>query len=366
MRVLILTGRSSSLVNLRGDLIKELIRRSHEVVASSSDCDYANTIESYGVKYIQNSCRRNGIDPFSDIRFCIEIIRIIKHENIELVYLSTIKQVIYGSIAASFCGMKNIYSLITGRGYVFIVSGPRNFLIKFFTKKLYKYALKRNEKVFFQNPDDRNFFVSNRLVESKKSIVVNGSGVNMERFNKKRVSNTNVFLCIARLVKDKGVNEYLEAAKRVKIEYPGVEFHLVGGFDTNPNCISKQLLDYYVDNKFITYHGSQQDVRPFIENCFAFVLPSYAEGTPRTVLEAMSIGRAIITTDAPGCKETVKNGVNGFLVPIKDISALVEKIIWMIKNPEEVILMGAESRRYAEERYDVNKVNQSIIDSMKL
>lgn len=366
MRILVLTGKSSSLINLRGDFIKALVERSHDVFASSSDDEYSNEVALYGVTYYKNSCKRNGLNPFSDIKFCFQLMRLIKKERIEVVYSSTIKQVVYGSIAAYLCGVEKIYSLITGLGYVFVAKGKKNIFVNLISRKLYKFSLGKNNKVLFQNPDDRRYFVINKLVEADRTVVVDGSGVNLDRFKYSEITNRYKFLCIARLVKDKGLNEYLEAAKKVKTLYPHIEFHLVGGFDTNPNSITKEVLDNYIVNNYISYHGLQKDVRSYLSDCFVFVLPSYAEGTPRTVLEAMATGRAIITTDAPGCRETVIQGVNGFLVPVMDVDALVQRIIWMIDNSDHAVEMGIASRKYVEQRYDVHKVNQKIIYEMEL
>lgn len=195
--------------------------------------------------------------------------------------------------------------------------------------------------------------------------MLHGSGVNIERFNVQPLPEQTAFLCISRLIKDKGVYEYLKASKKVKEKYPFVRCMLVGPYDSNPSAIKPEELQPFID-KGIEYYGEQEDVRPYLEQCSVFVLPSYREGTPKTVLEAMASGRAIITTDAPGCKETVKNGVNGILVAVKDVESLFAAMESLVQKPETVIRMGIEGRKMAETIFDVKLVNKTICEAMKM
>lgn len=196
--------------------------------------------------------------------------------------------------------------------------------------------------------------------------MLHGSGVNLEHFRQLDWLKTNGFLCVARLIRDKGVMEYLEACREIRKKYPDVHCMLVGPFDTNPSAISKDEVNAYIQDGSIEFFGEQNDVIPFLKRCSVFVLPSYREGTPKAVLEAMACGRAVITTDAPGCRETVIDGENGFLVPVKDVSAIVEKMELLINNRELLVKMGEQGRRMAEERFDVKKVNQIIMETMRL
>jgi glycosyltransferase involved in cell wall biosynthesis len=196
--------------------------------------------------------------------------------------------------------------------------------------------------------------------------MVKGSGVNMDKFKNKPIQDYPVFLFVGRLIRDKGVLEYIEAAKLVKRRYPEAKIQIVGYFDTNPTAISPKEFHSYLDNGMIEYLGATDDVRPFLEKSSVFVLPSYHEGIPKSVLEAMAMGRPIITTDAPGCKETVLEGVNGFLVPVKDSEKLAEKMIWMIENKDKAIKMGQQSVRICKENFDVKKVNEVLLKTMNL
>lgn len=214
--------------------------------------------------------------------------------------------------------------------------------------------------------DDKSEFINNGLLGKEKAVIINGSGVNLEKFKPVKLPQENTFLFIGRLIKDKGIMEYLEACKIVKTKYYDVRCLLVGPYDSNPSALKPEELKPYIDGEIIEYFGEKKDVRPFIAQCSTYVLPSYHEGTPKTVLEAMAMGRPIITTDAPGCRETVIDGLNGFLVPVKDSEKLARKMIWMIEHKEEVEKMGQESRKICEEKFDVNKVNEVILKTMGL
>ena len=172
------------------------------------------------------------------------------------------------------------------------------------------------------------------------------------------------FLYIGRLIKDKGILEYLEACRMIKEQFPEIRCLLVGPYDTNPSALKPNELHFYIDRKIVEYFGEQSDVRPFISQCSVYVLPSYHEGTPKTVLEAMAMNRPIITTNVPGCRETVVNGVNGFLVPFQNAEAVADKMKWFILNPENIELMGMKSLQLCKEKFDVKKVNKDIISHM--
>ena len=277
-----------------------------------------------------------------------------------------IKPVIYASLAARCGGVSHIYSVITGVGYVFIGDGLKIKSVRFLVKCLYKIALKFNKKVFFQNPDDSDLFVNNKLLKKDKAFLVNGSGVDLNEYFPKPFPDGLVFFLGTRLIKDKGVYEYIEAVRRLKKKYPDIRFLLAGDLASNPTSLSREELDELVAEGFVEYLGLVDNISETLAKVSVFVLPSYREGTPRAVLEAMASGRPVITTDAPGCKETVVDGVNGYLVPVKAVDALVEAMEKFILNPGLIDKMGKESRKMAEEKYDVNKVNESILTTMNI
>jgi len=262
-------------------------------------------------------------------------------------------------------GVSEVYAMIGGLGSVFR-NGNKKSLAKSILKIEYKAAFKCCKKVFFHNPDDSQVMTDLEMIDENKVVLINGSGVNLLKFTPKAMPVKPVFLLVGRIIRDKGIIEYLAAAKIVKDNYPEARFQLVGYFDTNPTAIKEEEIQGYVDEGTIEYLGPTDDVRPYLEKCSVYVLPSYHEGTPKSVLEAMATGRPIITTDAPGCRETVIDGLNGFLVPVKNVAILAEKMIWMIEHQGESKKMALTSLRLCQEKFDVNKVNEVILTTMGL
>jgi glycosyltransferase involved in cell wall biosynthesis len=281
----------------------------------------------------------------------------------------TIKPVIYGTIAARLARVPRRFALITGLGYAFTgeATGKRK-MIQQMARRLYALALGKAERVFFQNPDDEALFRQLNLVPGRvPSSVVNGSGIDLSQFEPARLpQGKTVFLLIARLLGDKGIREYVAAARAIRKTHPEVVFRLVGAVDDNPNSVHPEEVESWQQDGTIEYLGRLDDVRPAIEGCSVYVLPSYREGTPRTVLEAMAMGRPVITTDAPGCRETVVDGDNGFLVPVKAVDELVSAMVRFIEHPELAMSMGKRSRAIAEEKYDVHKVNAVMLAAMEI
>jgi len=289
-----------------------------------------------------------------------------KEEKPDKVFVYQAKTVIYGCLSAKANNITEIYPLIAGLGSIFRGEGIKNKIIKSIMTIEYRAACKASKKVFFQNNDDKNEFINNRLVKEDKIVVINGSGVNLEEFKPEPLPESTAFLFIGRLIKDKGVIEYLEACKRIKAEFPNVRCMLVGPYDSNPSALKPQALQPYIDKNIIEYFGEQSDVRPYIKQCSTFVLPSYHEGTPKTVLESMAIGRSVITSNAPGCRETVTDNYNGYLVEARDIEGLVKKMRLLIEDPTISKLMAERSVKIAREKYDVKLVNKSIMKTMGL
>jgi glycosyltransferase involved in cell wall biosynthesis len=261
--------------------------------------------------------------------------------------------------------------MITGLGYTFtFVDSLKKKILNRIVAFLYKISLVGVESIFFQNNNDRDHFIKNKLISNKVKICrIMGSGVDINHFKHTKIRSEKVsFLLIARLLNDKGIREYVAAAAIVKKQKPNenITFSLLGPFDSNPSAIQPKIISEWVNLGLINYEGESDDVRPFIENCSVFVLPSYREGMPRSVLEAMSMGRAIITTDAPGCRDTVVDNVNGFLVPVKSVKELSNAMIRCIDNHESLVKMGLKSRQFIEEKFDVDKVNEVILKQMEV
>jgi glycosyltransferase involved in cell wall biosynthesis len=374
MRILLVAGLAESLINFRGPLIAALQARSLDVHVAAPDLPAQSItrqqLQDLGLTVHEVPMARTGTNPIADLRTTWALWRLMRRIQPQKVLGYTIKPVIYGTLAAWLARVPQRFALITGLGYAFQGDGQRS-MLQALVQALYKVALARVNLVFFQNPDDLALFQQRGLLQPDiKACVVNGSGVDLSRFEfcplPSTLSSANMpsFLCIGRLLGDKGIREYAHAAKIIRRRNPSVRFILVGGIDSNPNSVSQAELDTWVAEGFIEYLGKLEDVRPSIAACSVYVLPSYREGTPRTVLEAMSMGRAVITTDAPGCRETVVNGDNGYLVQVKSADALAAAMELFLNDPELAQRMGLRGRQLAEEKYDVNKVNAVMMHKM--
>lgn len=368
VKILIVAGLGISLVLFRGDLIKSWLAEGFLVTAASPDQAVGAQLRSLGAGYRIIPLSRTGMNPLKDLRLLFSLRKLIRTEKADYLFCYTAKPVIYGSLAAWFNRRVRVFSIITGLGYVFTEKSWKGRLINRLVVALYRLALLRNDKVFFQNPDDSGIFVQKKIVRPEKVVPVNGSGVNLDFYRPAPLpEGPPRFLLIARLLKEKGIAEYMAAARLIKQKHPQVHLALIGWFfEENPTAISPGQVEAWRREGLVEIMGETDDVRPFIAGASVYVLPSYREGTPRTVLEAMAMGRPIITTDVPGCRETVREGLNGFLVPVQDEAALAAAMERFILKPELIPAMGEESRRIAVEKYDVHKINAVINEVMGL
>lgn len=368
MKIAVLSSHTASLFWFRMDMMKDFIKHGHTVIAlgPDSEADWKHTFREYNIDYRQLNVERNGINPFKDLKTFVQLFRFMKSEKPDKVFAYQAKTVVYGSIAAKLNGITEVYPLIAGLGSVFRGTGIKNKIVKTIMKVEYKIACSCSKKMFFQNNDDKNEFISNGLINVDKTVIINGSGVNLEKFQPAPLPSEPAFLFIGRLIKDKGIMEYLKACGIVKLQYPKTRFLLVGPYDSNPSALKPEELRPYIVDGIVEYFGEQSDVRPFIAQCSTYVLPSYHEGTPKTVLEAMAMGRAIITSDAPGCRGTVIDEYNGYLVTVGDIHGLVDKMKDFIANPTLCKKMGEVGLEIAKEKYDIKKVNRVILQIMGL
>ncbi len=349
------------------DMMRDLVKLNHEVVAIGQEPEkkWSNKFRAEKIRYISVEFERNGLNPVSDIIFFMKTCALLRREKPDRVFLYQAKPIVYGSIAAKLAGVTGIFSLVAGLGSIIRKSSKLS-LLKRLLMLQYGIAFKLNEKVIFQNRDDLLEFVRLRLVPEYKTEIINGSGVNMETFKKSSIVNMKSFLFIGRVIRDKGILEYLQAARQVKRRYSDAEFILVGPLDSNPTALSMKDLKPYIDDGTVKYMGESNDVRSYYEQCSVFVLPSYHEGTPKSVLEAMAIGRAVITSDAPGCRETVIDGVTGFLVGVGNVKALASRMEFFLENEEICKKMGEEGFKYCKKKYDVRDVNKQIREIIRL
>jgi len=369
MRVAIVGALPESLLNFRGDFLMRLVAEGHEVIAMAHEAtpDVTTSLEDMGVSFIPFPIQRNSINPLADLKTFLALRKAFRTLRPDVVMAYTIKPVIWGGLALRGIPCVRFYALITGLGFAFHVEdGMRGFLVRLVVA-LYRSALVRASAVIFQNSDNKNEFVKRKIVSNANCFIVNGSGVDLARFAHSPLSNKQcVFLTIGRLLGEKGFYEYTAAARLVKKRFPGVLFRLVGPVDPSPDGIPLAEVQSWHEQGWIEFCGATNDVRLFINECSVFVLPSYHEGMPRTVLEAMSVGRPILTTDVPGCRETVISGENGFLVPKADAGALAERMIWFIENQDKLQKMGNKSRELAEESFDVRMVNDKLMSILGL
>lgn len=367
--IVVIGAHPESLTNFRGELIRSLVVAGHHVTAMATPASQEQiaAIKALGANFFSFPVQRNGLSPIKDLQTFLALRKAFRELQPDAVLAYTIKSVIWGGLALFGNQVPRFYALVTGLGFAFQEGGLVRKALTALVTGLYRLSLSRAERVIFQNPDNRDLFIARHIVAKEKCTLVNGSGVDLQRFAVAPLSdNAVLFLTIGRLLGEKGFREYAQAARLVKARYPEAVFKLVGPVDPSPDRISLEEVKEWEANGLIEYQGSTSDVRPFIADSHIFVLPSYHEGMPRTVLEAMAMGHPILTTDVPGCRETVIHGENGFLVPKADAEALAERMIWFIEHRDQWQRMGLCSRKMAEDRFDVHKINRELMQIMGL
>jgi len=362
-KILFSANTSWYIYNFRASLIKVLIEEGFEVYALAPWDEYVERLEKLGCKHIHINIDNKGKNPFKEIFTIFDYYKIYKKLNPVVILNFTPKPNIYGSIAAKFLEIKCVNN-IAGLGTAFINSG---FLSKV-VKILYRYSQKNVYRVFFQNSDDMEMFISSNIVKEDQADLLPGSGVELDKFkpqNAQQNGNGVRFVLIARLIWDKGVGEFAGAAEIVKKQYPDAEFDLIGHIDNNnPSAVSEEKIKEWESNDILKWHGRQDDVRPFIAKADCVVLPSYyREGTPRTLLEAASMAKPLIAADTIGCREPVEDGITGFLCMPKDANDLAEKMIKIIEmSHDDRVKMGKRGRKKMEAEYDSNIVINKYLE----
>ncbi|MDP3674469.1 MAG: glycosyltransferase family 4 protein [Novosphingobium sp.] len=366
--ILVNASYAPSLINFRGPLIAAMIAAGHHVHASAPGLtgEAAVRVAALGATPHDVPLTRAGLNPLDDLGYYRAIRRIIRREGIDLALGYTIKPCIWGSFAARAERIESA-SLITGLGLAFIPGeGLVRRLVGQVSRQLYRRATAGNRVVIFQNPDDRaDFIAEGALADPAKARLVDGSGVDMVHFAPAPLPPEPRFLMIARLLGNKGVREYGEAAVRLLGEGVVARFALAGFFDEGQDSLAPAEVERW-QAAGLEYLGPQDDVRPALADSSVYVLPSYREGTPRTVLEAMAMGRAVITTDAPGCRETVRDGETGLVVPVRNVSATAEAMRRLAPDGALRAAMGAAGLAYCREKYAVEKINAAMLEDLGL
>ena len=366
--IAIISSQSFSLVNFRGALINALQNKKVRIYALAPD--YSDEIRqqviALGAFPIDYRLIRTGMNPFRDFFDMLNLATILRHLGPDVTLCYFAKPVIYGTLAAWISRVPRRVAMIEGLCFVFTPSGlalswKRTFL-RTVVSWLYRVALSRAHQVIFLNRDDISDFVQAGLVDERKVQLLGGIGVDLDAWPVAPFAKTSLtFILAARLLREKGILEYAAAARQVKAKHPNTRFILLGGFDPNPGGLTKPEVQAWVDEGLLEWPG-HVEVKPWLAQAGVFVLPSYREGVPRSTQEAMAMGRAVITTDVPGCRETVIDGVNGYLVPVRDVPGLVSAMLAFVKNPDLVESMGRESRKIAEKRFDVHKINTRLLE----
>jgi glycosyltransferase involved in cell wall biosynthesis len=372
-KVAVVCSYTVSLVNFRFRLLEAMVRNGHDVVAFGPE-DHRPTVDALagiGVSFVRIPMARAGLNPFEDGRTLAALWAAFRKYEPDVVLCYTMKPIIYGLLAARLAGVKQRHALITGLGYIFSddANSPRLRLIRRMVTWMYRIALRGGGRVFVYNEADANDVRSGRMVSDVARIVsVPGSGIDFDRFAASDLpAGDPVFLMVARLLREKGVFEFIEAARSLRLQYPKARFRILGPIDPSPLAVSRDEINRWAAEGVVDYLGETADVRPYLAACTVFVLPSYyREGIPRSIMEAMATGRAVITADMPGCRDTVVEGENGFVVPPRDALRLAAAMKRFIEDPALAARMGRRSLEVAHERFDAKAINHLLLREMSL
>ena len=365
IKIALVYNTSSYLYRFRKELVESLHDSGFSVLAVVPDLEAQAKLEALGAECVRYRLSARSLNPVLDLITCCDLARIFNKHKPQIVLNFTIKPVLYGSIAARVARIDGIYSMIPGLGHAFSGANFLRRVLRKFVVLAYKIALHANNQVFFQNSEDRALFIRNGIVAQEKAVRINGSGVNLEDFRPSRIgARLNSFVLISRIFEEKGVRQYAEAARILKKECTSATFSIVGPIQ-NGGGITKEEIAGWERGGIIEYPGEVEDVRPYLRECSVFVLPTfYREGVPRSIIEALAMGKPIITTDSPGCRETVIDGENGYLIPAKDVDALVNAMRRCLAAPDLVNRMGTASRAIAVRKYDVHAINKVVMYSL--
>jgi glycosyltransferase involved in cell wall biosynthesis len=365
MRIAIVINKSWNIYNFRMGLVHTFLKLGYQVIAIAPQDEYSKKLIEAGCEYYPVEMENKGTNPLQDMLLIRRFYHIYRQVKPDVILQYTIKPNIYGTLAARLAGIPTINN-VSGLGTVFLI---RN-LVSQVALALYRLAFRFPAKVFFQNQDDRHLFLQHKLIKQHLTDVLPGSGIDTQRFCPAPVFSRNTgftFLMIARVLYEKGVVEYVEAARLLRSRYPQVRVQLLGGIDESGNIgVKRAVFESWVQQGDLEYLGTSDDVTAHIAAADCVVLPSYREGTPKTLLEAAAMGKPLITTNVPGCKETVIDGHNGFLCDVRDADDLAAKMIRLYElSDQQLHLMGQASRRLAEEKFDERYVIDKYLEAIR-
>lgn len=373
-RLALITSQAFSIANFRAPLIREWISRGATVIAFAPDFDdyTRRVVEDLGAEPVDIKLSRTGVDPLLDVRDTLWLARTLRDQRIDVTFSYFIKPVIYGSLAARIAKVRHSFAMIEGAGYVF--SNDRHgatrlgkACLRAVVSTLYRLALSRSDATYFLNREDIALFASRRMIDPRKAVLIGGIGVELAAFPASFPPLAPLtFLLAARLLEHKGIREFATAAARLRQRHPEIRCIVLGSPDLNPASVPEADLRRWHREGVIEWHPHVPDVRPWLRQSSVFVLPSwYREGVPRSIQEAMATGRAVITTNMPGCRDTIVDGESGLLVKPRDPDALYDAMVRFVREPALIASMGIAARRRAEELFDARRANRLILARME-
>lgn len=363
MRIAIVINTSWNIYNFRMGIIRALLENQQEVICIAPKDDFSYKLEEAGCKFVPLIMQNKGSNPLKDYDLMKQLKAIYQQEKLDVILHYTIKPNIYGTIAAYKLGIPCVNN-VSGLGTVFI----RKNIVSTIAKRLYKYSFKKATKIFFQNEDDRRLFVKNKLVNNSITDLLPGSGIDLEKFKFQKFQKGDpfVFLVISRILVDKGIVEYLQAAKKLKQKGLKAEFQIIGFKDSSSLGVTEEVFNQYIEDGSVKYLGTTSDIASFIKKSDCIVLPSYREGTPRALLEGAVMGKPLIATDVPGCREVVFHEFNGYTCQVKDSQDLADKMEAMYDlSAQELSNFGQHSRLLVEEKFDEKIVINKYIEAIE-
>lgn len=366
-QVLVISHNTSQYLFLHYQgLVRELVRQYKKVICLTPADGWEHELEQLGIQHIALNMQQHGLNVLREIGAILQYWDTYKKNSADVVFNFSIKPILYGAIAAKLIRIKYSVAMVTGLGYLFIGSSLLARLLRIALVPLYRLLYGVGDVLFFQNRDDWQVFEHLGIGRLAHKEVISGTGVDTTYFSLKPLPPVGiegpVFLYVGRMLRDKGLRELVEAVRLLKSRGKQFKCQLLGPVDSNPASIQSDELGRLEDQQLVAYLGEMRDVRPYIEQSHIYVLPSYREGLPRAALEAMSIGRGVITTDVPGCKEVVKG--NGLLVPARDAEALASAMDKVINNPSLIQQYGKRSRELVEQNYELGIVIEQVSKAM--
>ncbi|WP_299943405.1 glycosyltransferase family 4 protein [uncultured Microbulbifer sp.] len=374
MKIVLIGTAAGSMIGFRAHLIKSLVAKGHHVFAFALDYTKETKLimKKFGAKPVDYVFNRTGLNPFDDLRNMFKLAVQLKEIKPHLVFSYFSKPVIFGTFAAALAGVDRRVAMLEGLGFVF-TDQPEGIpkktqILRKIQVFLYRLSFLLLENIIFLNLDDPKDLITKHSIKVKNVDVLGGIGLDLSLYPYVKPDPKKIaFLFVGRLLKEKGINEFIAAARMVKQQYPDVTFTVLGGLDEdNPGGLKSAELNRLTECGVIDYLGYVTNVAERMAECSVFVLPSFREGVPRSTQEAMAIGRPVITTDVPGCRETVIDGVNGFMVPPWQPKCLANKMTYFIEHPEQIAIMGLESYKFAQEKFDAEIVNRKLINMLDL